>query len=70
MADIPRIYVACLASYNRGVLHGEWIEIDVDKSADDVREDVKHILPRSPVSGVEGHLTVEQGREFHVFHSH
>ena len=70
MADIPRIYVACLASYNRSVLHGEWIEIGVDKSADDIREDVTHTLPRSPVSGAEGHLTVEQDREFHVFPIH
>ena len=22
----PRIYVACLAAYNNGILHGAWIE--------------------------------------------
>jgi antirestriction protein len=28
---MPRIYVACLASYNAGVLHGRWIDVsDVD----------------------------------------
>lgn len=30
----PRIYVACLASYNNGVLHGRWI--DANQSADDL----------------------------------
>jgi len=53
MADIPQIYVACLASYNRGTLHGEWIEIGADKSADDIREAIKQMLSRSPVRGAE-----------------
>jgi antirestriction protein len=22
----PKIYVACLAAYNSGILHGKWIE--------------------------------------------
>lgn len=26
----PRIYVACLASYNNGVLHGRWIDASAD----------------------------------------
>lgn len=28
-----RIYVACLAAYNSGILHGEWIDIgdDIDE---------------------------------------
>jgi antirestriction protein len=25
----PKIYVACLAAYNAGQLHGEWINGDV-----------------------------------------
>jgi Antirestriction protein (ArdA) len=29
----PRIYVACLAAYNNGRLHGEWI--DADQPADE-----------------------------------
>ena len=31
VTDIPRIYVACLASYNAGILHGEWIDLDEAK---------------------------------------
>ena len=29
----PRIYVACLAAYNGGVLHGAWIEVGEDVQA-------------------------------------
>ena len=46
MADTPRIYVACLAAYNGGRLHGEWI--DADQSADDIGEAIKQMLSRSP----------------------
>jgi len=31
--DTPRIYVACLAAYNAGKLHGEWIDADQDAEA-------------------------------------
>jgi hypothetical protein len=24
--EAPKIYVACLASYNNGILHGKWID--------------------------------------------
>jgi antirestriction protein len=51
MADTPRIYVACLAAYNGGTLHGEWI--DADKSADDIHESIKEMLSRSPEPGAE-----------------
>jgi antirestriction protein len=46
MADTPRIYVACLAAYNGGRLHGEWI--DADQSADNIQEAIKRMLSRSP----------------------
>ncbi|WP_426033321.1 antirestriction protein ArdA, partial [Caulobacter sp. DWP3-1-3b2] len=26
----PRIYVACLAAYNNGWLHGVWIDVEDD----------------------------------------
>jgi hypothetical protein len=29
----PRIYVACLAAYNSGWLHGAWIEVGDDADA-------------------------------------
>ncbi len=43
----PRIYVACLAAYNAGYLHGSWIE--ADESPDMIEESVRHMLAKSPV---------------------
>ena len=51
MADTPRIYVACLAAYNGGRLHGEWI--DADQSADEIHESIKQMLSRSPEPSAE-----------------
>ncbi len=42
----PRIYVACLAAYNAGDLHGAWI--DADQSADDIHAAVVAMLKASP----------------------
>jgi antirestriction protein len=36
----PRIYVACLASYNNGVLHGAWI--DAVQDADEIRSEIRN----------------------------
>lgn len=47
----PRIYVACLAAYNNGRLHGEWI--DADQSADELHEAVQRMLAASPIPGAE-----------------
>jgi antirestriction protein len=46
MATAPRIYVACLAAYNAGRLHGEWI--DADQPVDDIWTEVKAMLAKSP----------------------
>ena len=43
--DVPRIYVACLASYNAGTLHGEWIE--ASQSADEIHKEIQSMLRRS-----------------------
>lgn len=42
----PKIYVACLAAYNNGQLHGEWIFADQD--ADDIHAQIKTMLSKSP----------------------
>ena len=41
----PRIYVACLASYNAGTLHGKWI--DANQSADKIMAEVQEMLKNS-----------------------
>jgi antirestriction protein len=47
----PRIYVACLASYNSGILHGRWI--DCDQDADDIRAEIAEMLRQSTCPNVE-----------------
>ena len=41
----PRIYVACLAAYNSGVLHGAWIEVEEE---DAVWAAIRAMLKASP----------------------
>ena len=43
----PRIYVACLAAYNNGYLHGAWI--DADQDAGEIRDEITAMLARSPI---------------------
>lgn len=45
--DTPRIYVASLADYNNGILHGIWIDLDVDVDADEIQEQVNAMLATS-----------------------
>jgi len=47
----PRIYVACLAAYNKGYLHGVWI--DADQDADQIRGEIAAMLACSPVEDAE-----------------
>lgn len=49
--DTPRIYVACLASYNAGELHGVWI--DADQDPDDVWNEIRSMLRSSRHPNVE-----------------
>ncbi len=48
-----RIYVACLASYNNGILHGRWI--DATLGEDHIWDEVKAMLKASPIEGAEEH---------------
>ena len=45
MSD-PKIYVACLAAYNAGTLHGSWI--DAAQDADAIHEEITAMLKASP----------------------
>lgn len=47
----PRVYVACLAAYNNGHLHGRWI--DANQDADTIREEVAEMLKASPIPQAE-----------------
>lgn len=53
MSTTPRrIYVACLAAYNSGILHGAWIDTE-GKDADELSEEVNAMLAASPIAGAE-----------------
>lgn len=47
----PRIYVACLAAYNNGKLHGTWINANQDP--EDLQADIAKVLASSPELGAE-----------------
>lgn len=46
-----RIYVACLAAYNNGILHGKWIDANQDPY--DIWEEVSTMLLASPIEDAE-----------------
>lgn len=48
-----RMYAACLASYNNGVLHGEWFDLEDYSDADDLKADIaSKVLRTSPYPNV------------------
>jgi len=47
----PRIYVACLAAYNNGILHGAWIDATAD--AWTIWDGINAMLAASPIAGAE-----------------
>jgi len=47
----PRVYVACLASYNNGILHGAWI--DAAQEPDEIMEEIGTMLESSPMPDAE-----------------
>ena len=49
----PRIYVACLAAYNNGTLHGAWI--DATQGEWGMWEDIQKMLEASPIPDAEEH---------------
>lgn len=59
MNEEIRIYVACLAAYNSGYLHGKWI--DATQDLDDIQDEVNAMLEASPV---------EEEAEEYAIHDH
>lgn len=47
----PTIYVACLAAYNHGFLHGAWI--DATQDIDEIYAEINKILKASPLKSAE-----------------
>ena len=47
-----KIYAACLASYNNGILYGKWIDV-AGAVVDEIRDSIKEMLEKSPTPGAE-----------------
>lgn len=47
----PKIYVACLAAYNNGMLHGRWIE--ANQEAEAIHAEIEEMLSKSPIGRAE-----------------
>lgn len=45
--DTPRIYVASLADYNAGHLHGRWIDLGAGVTYEDVMDEIEEMLSTS-----------------------
>lgn len=62
--ETPRLYVACLAAYNSGFLHGCWIEATLP--CDEIVARIKAMLATSPVPDAEEHAI----HDYEYFGSH
>ena len=49
----PRVYAACLAAYNNGILHGRWI--DAAQEPADIWREISEMLSASPIPNAEEH---------------
>lgn len=47
----PEIYVACLASYNSGIIFGCWVDAEQDE--DSIHEEIQHMLAKSTIPNAE-----------------
>lgn len=60
----PMVWIACLAAYNDGTLHGEWVDAAVDD--DELQAAAHRILATSPISGAEEYAIFDSD-EFGAF---
>ena len=63
-ATAARIYVACLASYNAGILHGDWI--DATDDPEDMQASIDAMLSRSRQPDAEEWAIHDYEAPFHI----
>ncbi len=49
--DTPQIFVACLAAYSSGYLHGRWV--DAMQGVDGIYDDINDMMADSPADDAE-----------------
>ena len=47
-----KIYIACLAAYNSGILHGSWVNCD-GLDSNDIQVEIDKVLDSSPIEDAE-----------------
>ena len=47
------IYIACLASYNDGLLYGYWLDLEITQDAEDIKAAIQWVIDNSPTPGAE-----------------
>ena len=47
------VWVGCLSSYNQGHLHGQWVDLDLIDSVEELQKAIDQILQDSPVEDAE-----------------
>jgi len=65
MSEDIRIYVADLAAYNNGILHGVWI--DVTQELDDIWNQVNEMLKASPIDEVAEEFAIHDYEGFNGY---
>jgi len=58
--DGPAIYIACLASYNDGILHGFWCDLTIATTAEEIQECIDYVLATSTKPGAEEYAIHDQ----------
>ena len=62
MSEDIRIYVADLAAYNNGYLHGVWI--DITQELDDIWEQINKMLKASPIDEIAEEISIHDYEGF------
>ena len=65
MSEEVRVYVADLAAYNNGELHGVWV--DVTQDLDDIQEQVSEMLKASPCEEVAEEYAIHDYEGFGAY---
>lgn len=66
----PRIYVADLAAYNAGTLHGEWLDLGVETTVDEVTASIHAMLQRGPLGRTAEEYAIHDHEGFHGYEVH
>lgn len=56
-----KLFIGCLASYNEGIISGEWVDLADFRDLEDLNEKANAIVKASPCEGEEYHIQDYEG---------